>query len=55
MGAQYNLLPLFYPVFLTILLVHRAKRDEEKCLVKYGEGYAKYMRLVRYKILPYVY
>ena len=48
-------LGLFYPIFLTILLVHRAKRDEEKCLAKYGNGYREYMKLVRYKIVPGLY
>eukprot|EP00908_Phaeocystis_cordata_P000890 Transcript_10970.p1 GENE.Transcript_10970~~Transcript_10970.p1 ORF type:complete len:477 (-),score=225.75 Transcript_10970:116-1546(-) len=51
----HGLLPLFYPVFLTILLVHRAHRDEEKCLAKYGKYYEKYMDMVPYKIVPFVY
>jgi protein-S-isoprenylcysteine O-methyltransferase Ste14 len=50
-----GVVPLFYPAFLTILLIHRAKRDEEKCLAKYGEGYREYMRLVQYKIFPGIY
>lgn len=55
-GVQTNgVLPLFYPMFLTILLVHRAIRDEEKCLVKYGEYYKEYMKLVPYKMVPYVF
>mmetsp|Transcript_62643 Transcript_62643/g.149421 ORF Transcript_62643/g.149421 Transcript_62643/m.149421 type:complete len:485 (-) Transcript_62643:79-1533(-) len=48
-------LSLFYPIFLTILLIHRAGRDEEKCLAKYGEYYKEYMKVVRYRIIPYVY
>lgn len=54
-SGNNGLAPLFYPTFLTILLVHRAIRDEEKCLAKYGSGYEKYMELVPHKILPYVY
>ena len=50
-----GLAPLFYPTFLTILLIHRAIRDEEKCLAKYGPGYEEYMRLVPYKIVPFIY
>jgi delta14-sterol reductase len=42
-------------VFLTILLIHRAKRDEEKCIAKYGDDYRKYMKLVPYKIIPGIY
>ncbi|KAK7234423.1 sterol delta7 reductase [Aureococcus anophagefferens] len=45
-------LPLFYAVFLTILLIHRAIRDEEKCLKKYGQYYEQYMDIVKYKIIP---
>ena len=48
-------LPLFYAVFLTILLIHRAIRDEEKCLKKYGQYYEQYMDIVKYKIIPGVY
>lgn len=53
-GAN-GLFPLFYPFYLTILLTHRAMRDEEKCLAKYGKDYEEYTRLVPYKILPYIY
>eukprot|EP00928_Gymnodinium_smaydae_P087044 TRINITY_DN7139_c0_g2_i1.p1 TRINITY_DN7139_c0_g2~~TRINITY_DN7139_c0_g2_i1.p1 ORF type:complete len:494 (+),score=93.85 TRINITY_DN7139_c0_g2_i1:59-1483(+) len=53
--GTHGLLPLFYPIFLTILLIHRASRDEEKCLAKYGKHYEEYMDLVPYKIVPLVY
>jgi len=53
--STHGVLPLFYPVFLTILLVHRAARDEVKCLAKYGDDYKTYMQMVPYKILPYIY
>ena len=48
-------LPLFYAAFLTILLIHRAHRDEEKCLKKYGAYYEDYMARVKYRIVPGVY
>ena len=48
-------LPLFYATFLTILLLNRAKRDEDKCLAKYGDGYKELMRLVPYRVVPGVY
>ncbi|KAG8467088.1 hypothetical protein KFE25_000404 [Diacronema lutheri] len=54
-GTQNGVLPLFYAIFLTILLVDRAKRDEKKCLKKYGEFYKEYMKIVKYKIIPFVY
>eukprot|EP00656_Telonema_subtile_P029686 TRINITY_DN3276_c0_g1_i2.p1 TRINITY_DN3276_c0_g1~~TRINITY_DN3276_c0_g1_i2.p1 ORF type:complete len:234 (-),score=65.05 TRINITY_DN3276_c0_g1_i2:117-818(-) len=54
-GLDKNLIGFVYPVFLTILLIHRAHRDQEKCLAKYGKYYAQYMELVPYKIIPGVY
>jgi 7-dehydrocholesterol reductase len=47
--------PLLYCVFLTILLLHRAKRDEAKCLKKYGADYERYAALVPYLVIPGVY
>lgn len=50
--AQNGLLVMFYAVFLTLLLVDRAKRDTEKCRLKYGKYYEEYCDLVPYKIVP---
>jgi len=44
-----------YGIFLTCLLLHRAKRDEEKCLGKYGDDYRKLMQIVPYRVIPGVY
>lgn len=44
--------PFFYVIFLTILLTHRAFRDEAKCSKKYGEHWDEYRELVPYKIIP---
>merc|ERR1712166_828886 len=54
-GLQNNKIGLVYPIFLTILLIHRAHRDQEKCEAKYGKYYRQYMELVPYKIIPGVY
>ncbi|KAL7482421.1 hypothetical protein ACHAW6_008096 [Cyclotella cf. meneghiniana] len=43
---------MFYAVFLTGLLVDRAKRDTDKCRLKYGKYYEEYCDLVPYKIIP---
>ena len=50
-----GLLPYFYPVYFTILLVHRERRDHAFCAAKYGEDWAEYCRRVRWRILPFVY
>lgn len=55
MGVHNGPLPLFYAIFLTILLIDRAKRDEDKCKKKYGEYYEQYMKIVKYKIVPFIY
>lgn len=49
-----NFLPYFYVVFLTILLTHRAFRDDERCREKYGPYWEKYCSLVPYKMIPFV-
>ena len=51
--ARFNhAFPYFYVVFLTILLLHRAFRDEERCHKKYGEGWEIYCAKVRWRIFP---
>lgn len=47
-----HLLPYFYIIFMTILLVHRCHRDEDRCLNKYGAAWKEYCRRVPYRILP---
>jgi 7-dehydrocholesterol reductase len=44
--------PFFYVSFLTILLIHRAFRDDTKCRNKYGRYWDEYCQLVPYKIVP---
>lgn len=45
----------FYVLYFAVLLVHRDLRDDEKCSRKYGEDWEKYKRIVRWRIVPYVY
>ena len=47
-----NFMPYFYVVYLTILLFHRAKRDDVKCRTKYGKYWDEYCRRVPYKVIP---
>lgn len=45
-------IPYCYVMFLLILLLHRSRRDDERCQQKYGMYWKEYCRLVPYKILP---
>lgn len=45
----------FYVVYFAVLLIHRDGRDDEKCHRKYGEDWDKYKKIVRWKIVPYIY
>ncbi|KAK1815800.1 erg24, C-14 sterol reductase [Friedmanniomyces endolithicus] len=45
----------FYLLYFAILLVHRERRDEEKCRKKYGRDWEKYVAKVPYRIIPGVY
>lgn len=51
----HQIVPYFYFIFLTILLFHRAIRDEERCLKKYGKAYQDYKKKVPYFIIPGVF
>jgi 7-dehydrocholesterol reductase len=50
-----HFVPYFYVVFLTILLIDRATRDDKRCRKKYGAAWEEYCRRVPWKILPGVY
>ncbi len=46
------LAPYAYVLFLTILLIDRAERDDERCRAKYGPTWDEYCRLVPSRIVP---
>jgi 7-dehydrocholesterol reductase len=50
-----DLLPYFYIIYMTILLVHRSIRDNSRCRAKYGKNWDAYCKLVPYKIVPYIF
>uniref|UniRef100_A0A3Q2ECN1 Delta(14)-sterol reductase TM7SF2 n=1 Tax=Cyprinodon variegatus TaxID=28743 RepID=A0A3Q2ECN1_CYPVA len=50
-----HLLPYFYVIYFTILLIHREARDERQCKAKYGLAWDTYCRRVPYRIFPYIY
>jgi delta14-sterol reductase len=45
----------FFMLYFAILLIHRERRDEEKCRRKYGKDWDRYVELVPWRIIPYVY
>ncbi|KAM0017609.1 putative 7-dehydrocholesterol reductase [Helianthus debilis subsp. tardiflorus] len=50
-----NCLPYFYVAFLTILLLDRAKRDDDRCRSKYGKYWKTYCTKVPYRVIPGIY
>ena len=50
-----HVIPYFYPIYFTSLLVHRQLRDEEHCRQKYGRDWDKFCKTVRWRLIPYVY
>jgi Delta14-sterol reductase len=45
----------FYVVYFAVLLIHRERRDEEKCKRKYGADWDRYTAKVKSRILPGIY
>ncbi|KAM8947371.1 delta(14)-sterol reductase LBR [Pelodytes ibericus] len=50
-----HMLPYFYGIFLTGLLIHREIRDEQQCKLKYGPDWDVYCQHVPYRIIKYIY
>lgn len=48
----YGIWPFMYPIFLSVLLVHRTFRDEKKCQEKYGKAWTEYCQKVPYRLIP---
>jgi protein-S-isoprenylcysteine O-methyltransferase Ste14 len=48
-------LPYFYIIYLTILLVHRERRDHNMCAARYGKDWDLYCAKVSCRIVPRVY
>ncbi|KAL9055562.1 MAG: hypothetical protein Q9162_003459 [Coniocarpon cinnabarinum] len=49
------LVTYFFMIYFLVLLVHRERRDEDKCRRKYGKDWEEYCRQVRWRIIPGVY
>jgi protein-S-isoprenylcysteine O-methyltransferase Ste14 len=50
-----HLLPYFYIVYFTILLVHRERRDHAMCHRRYGQDWEVYCQKVPWRIIPGLY
>jgi protein-S-isoprenylcysteine O-methyltransferase Ste14 len=48
-------IPYLYFFFMVGLLLHRFARDDERCAEKYGEDWVSYSKIVKYKLIPYVF
>ena len=50
-----HILPYFYFIYFTALLVHRQFRDEQHCRSKYGRDWDKFCQLVKWRLVPGLY
>jgi hypothetical protein len=50
-----HVIPYFYAIYFSILLIHRDLRDGHACHKKYGKDWDKYCEIVRWRIIPYIY
>ncbi|XP_054626706.1 7-dehydrocholesterol reductase isoform X2 [Dunckerocampus dactyliophorus] len=50
-----HLLPYFYVVYMTVLLVHRCLRDEHRCSSKYDNDWRRYTDAVPHRLIPGVF
>ena len=47
--------PYFYAAYFAVLLLHRERRDDHACALKYGADWDAYRRLVPWRLIPQVY
>lgn len=50
-----HIIPYFYVIYFTSLLIHRQLRDEQQCRMKYKNDWDKYCKIVRWRLIPYIY
>lgn len=49
------ILPFFYIFNMLVLLLWRIERDNTRCKHKYKEKWDEYLKIVPYKLIPYIY
>lgn len=47
-----SIIPYFYPIYFAVLLLHRERRDDHQCRIKYGKDWDKYCSIVKSRIIP---
>ena len=50
-----HIVPFTYLIFLSILLLHRSARDNERCSNKYGKYWSQYRKQVKWVLIPTVF
>lgn len=50
-----HVLPYFYIIYFSWLLIHRQWRDDKMCEAKYGADWDEYCKRVRWRIVPGIY
>lgn len=50
-----HFLPYFYFMFFVMMILHRAKRDHDRCRQKYGDDWQRYMEKVPWVFIPGVF
>ena len=45
-------MPYWYVAFFTVMIVHRARRDDARCAAKYGADWAAYRAAVPWLFCP---
>ncbi|KAI9263194.1 ergosterol biosynthesis ERG4/ERG24 [Phascolomyces articulosus] len=50
-----SVVPYFYAIYFGILLIHRERRDDHQCRIKYGKDWDKYCSIVKARIIPGIY
>lgn len=52
LAGTSKVLVWYYAIWMTLLLVHRCLRDEQRCSVKYGAAWTEYRRRVPWRFVP---
>ncbi|KMU90077.1 Delta(24(24(1)))-sterol reductase [Coccidioides immitis H538.4] len=51
-AASRSPFPWFYSIFFMVMIIHRTRRDIERCRRKYGEAWKRYENEVPYLFIP---